>query len=72
MKKNYQVPVAERVTFDYSENVTASNTYGPWEVYMVSNENYNCNTSYKDANGVCGYNGVHTSNPNGYTCGQNS
>ena len=69
MKKSYQPPVANKVVFDYSENVTAS-SYGPWEVYMVSNENYTCDTSYKDANGVCGYNGVHTSNPNGYTCGQ--
>jgi len=69
--KKYTTPTAVKVDFNYSENVTASPTYGPWETYMGSNENYDCNTSYKEANGVCGFNGVHTSNPNGYVCGQN-
>ena len=67
MKKPYQSPIANKVVFDYSENVTASQ-YGPWETYMGSNENYDCNTSYKDANLVCGYNGHNVSNPNGYEC----
>ncbi len=67
MKKEYMKPEAEKVEFNYKENVTAS-TYGPWEKWMVSNPNYNCDSSYKEANMVCGYNGKHTSNPN-YECG---
>ena len=63
MKKAYRNPVAVKVEFNYTENVNAS-TYGPWDKWMISNENYNCDSSYKEANGVCGYNGVHTSNPN--------
>ena len=55
-------PVAEKVEFDYSDNVTAS-----WATTNVSNPWYNCGSSDKDANGVCGFNGVHTSNPN-YEC----
>ena len=62
MKKQYVKPAAEKVEFNYTDNVTAS-----WEVTNVSNPWYNCDSSYKDANGVCGFNGVHTSNPN-YTC----
>ena len=66
MKKDYVKPEAQRFEFDYSENVTAS-SYGPWEKTSGSNEWYTCESSYKDANGVCGYNGLHTSNPN-YEC----
>ena len=66
MKKAYTTPAAKKVEFDYAENVTAS-TYGPWEKTNVSNPWYNCDSSYKDANGICGYNGKHTSNPN-YEC----
>ena len=29
MKKAYAEPMAEKLVFDYSENVTASNTTGP-------------------------------------------
>ena len=67
MKKAYRNPVAMKVEFNYAENVNASATYGPWDVWMISNENYDCDSSYKEANGVCGYNGLHTSNPN-YEC----
>ena len=69
MKKDYQTPAAEKVEFDYSENVTASN-YGTWEKWMVSNPWYTCDSSYKEANGVCGYNGHNISNPN-YVCNSN-
>ena len=69
MKKVYKKPAAEKVVFDYSENVTACSPLPPatWEKTMVSNENYTCDSSYKDANGICGFNGLHTSNPN-YEC----
>ena len=64
MKKAYIKPEAEKVEFDYSENVTAS-----WEKWMVSNEWYTCDSSYKEANMVCGFNGKQISNPN-YECGK--
>ena len=70
MKKTYESPVAKKVVFDYMENVSASQTggnYGPWEKTNVSNPWYTCDSSYKDANGVCGYNGRNISNPN-YEC----
>lgn len=66
MKNEYKQPAAKLVKFDYEENVTASN-YGPWELTNVSNEWYTCDSSYKDANGVCGFNGRNISNPN-YEC----
>ncbi len=64
MKKAYIKPEAEKVEFDYSENVTAS-----WEKWMTSNEWYTCDSSYKEANMVCGFNGKQISNPN-YECGK--
>ena len=67
MKKQYVKPEAEKVEFDYSENVTAS-TYGPWELTNVTNPGYPvCDSSYKDSFPVCGYNGKNISNPN-YEC----
>ena len=68
MKKEYVKTDAQRFEFDYSENVTASKF--EWEVTNVSNPWYNCDSSYKDANGVCGYNGHNISNPN-YVCNSN-
>lgn len=65
MKKEYMKPEAEKVEFDYSESVTASYN---WELTNVTNPWYTiCDSSYKDANGVCGYNGHNISNPN-YVC----
>jgi len=68
MKKEYEKPAAKMVEFDYSENVTASSFN--WEKTNVSNPWYTCDSSYKDANGVCGYNGHNISNPN-YVCNSN-
>ena len=67
MKKEYVKPDAQRFEFDYSENVTASYS---WELTKDSNPWYTCDSSYKDANGVCGYNGHNISNPN-YVCNSN-
>jgi len=67
MKNEYKQPAAKLVKFDYEENVTASKTYGPWALTNVDNPWYTCDSSYKDANGVCGYNGRNISNPN-YEC----
>ena len=68
MKKAYKTPEAQKFEFDYAETVTASNF--SWEKTMVSNPWYTCDSSYKDANGVCGYNGHNISNPN-YVCDSN-
>ena len=67
MKKEYTAPTTRRVVFDYSDNVNASFN---WDVTNVSNPWYTCDSSYKDANGVCGYNGHNISNPN-YVCDSN-
>ena len=69
MKNEYKQPAAKLVKFDYEENVTASKTIGggSWELTNESNPWYTCDSSYKDANGVCGYNGRNISNPN-YVC----
>ena len=49
-------PEAEKVIFDYSENVTASRTYTTTE---QSNPDWNCNIRYifNDSVSVCGQDG---------------
>ena len=58
MKKEYMKPQAEKVEFDYSENVTAS-----WATTDESNPNWTCGTRYADAANVCGQDGHEQSNP---------
>jgi hypothetical protein len=78
MKKEYMKPEAEKVEFNYTENVTASwnNTIQDnghtWTYTNIDNDAngtyHNCASSFKEMEGmVCGYNGKHTSNPN-HTC----
>ena len=69
MKKDYKAPVVEKIEFDYTETVSASNCGGAQETYRDSNPWYDCHSSLKPDQ-ACGYNGVHTSNV-GYICGQN-
>lgn len=61
MKKAYETPVVEKISFDYSETVTASSfawgggcnngsapsnpSTGTKQTYSVSNEWYTCNSS---------------------------
>ena len=45
MKKEYTKPEAEKVEFDYTENVTASNENNGWV------RDSNC--WWHDANGIC-------------------
>lgn len=61
MKKTYQTPIAEKLSFDYEENVTASGTDYP--TTDVSNDWWTCNTRYDDAADVCGQDGHDNSNP---------
>ncbi len=67
MKKTYVTPEAQKFEFDYSDTVTASYN---WELTNITNPWYTyCDSSYKDANGVCGYNGHNISSPGGnYVC----
>ena len=58
MKKEYMKPEAEKVVFDYSENVTAS-----YATTDESNDWWTCNTRYADAADVCGQDGHENSNP---------
>ena len=74
MKKEYLKPEAEKVEFNYSENVTASwgrtiNDNGHiWTYTNIDNDangNYHgCASSFKESAGiVCGENGWYQSNP---------
>ncbi len=81
MRKEYTQPAAEKVEFNYSENVTAS-TFGSktindngytWTLTNIDNDAngtyHGCGSSFKESAGItCGYNGKHTSNPN-HKCG---
>ena len=51
MKKEYMKPEAEKLTFDFSENVTAS-----YRKTAVSTENWVCDSQYDfgDAPQTCG------------------
>ena len=76
MKKAYLKPEAEKVEFNYSENVTASycvntvddfgHTWTYTNIDGDANSTYHgCRSSFKESAGItCGYNGKHTSNPN--------
>ena len=61
MKRTYQTPVAEKLGFDYEENVTASGT--GYATTDVSNDWWTCNTRYADTETVCGQDGHEVSNP---------
>ena len=64
MKKTYQTPVAEKVSFDYEENVTASNSNGiSYATTDESNDWWTCNIRYDDAADVCGQDEHENSNP---------
>lgn len=74
-------PEAEKVEFNYTENVTASwyqtvqqngYTFTLTNIDNDANGTYhNCASSYMESNGgdPCGYNGKQVSNPN-YECGK--
>ncbi len=75
MKKEYMKPEAEKVEFNYFENVTAScgartiqDGEYTWTYTNIDNDPngtyHGCASSFKEAAGmVCGYNGKHTGNP---------
>ena len=56
MKKEYMKPEAERIVFDFSENVTASRTYTTTD---ATTEWWECHTRYEfnDSVEVCGQDG---------------
>ena len=56
MKKEYMKPEAEKVIFDYSENVTASRTYTKTD---ATTQWWTCETRYvfNDSVEVCGQDG---------------
>ncbi len=66
MKKEYMKPEAEKVEFNYSENVTASISYATRDVDQI---NYECHEHYADAENVCGQDGHNVSNPY-YRCNE--
>ena len=66
MKKEYMKPEAEKVEFNYSENVTASISYATRDVDQI---NYECHEHYADAEKVCGQDGHNVSNPY-YRCNE--
>ncbi len=65
MKKAYETPIVEKIEFEYTNTVTASNKSAPVkQTYSVSNEWYTCNSSLV-ADNPCGLElsgGKHTSN----------
>lgn len=68
MKKNYETPTVEKIEFDYSDAVVASNGK---RTYMQSNEWYECHSSIVPDN-CCGYHvsgGAQVSNAD-YNCGE--
>lgn len=83
MKKAYLKPAAEKVEFNYSDNVIASlggNTIQDGEYTWTytnitgdANSTYqDCRSSFKEAEGMtCGYNGKHTGNPGAGLCNNN-
>ena len=70
MKKTYGTPLVEKIEFDFSDTVTASNTMVK-ETYRDSNAWYDCHSSLKPDE-ACGFalsGGIHTSNAT-YDCGK--
>ena len=55
MKKAYETPIVEKIEFEYTDTVTASNTATrAKQTYSVSNEWYTCNSSLV-ADNPCGF-----------------
>ena len=68
MKKTYGTPLVEKIEFDFSDTVTASNAK---QTYRDSNPWYDCHSSLKPDD-PCGFalsGGVQTSNAY-YDCGK--
>lgn len=65
MKKEYIKPEAEKIMFDYSENVTACTSFGEisYETRDINQINYECHEHYADNEHVCGQDGHNVSNP---------
>ena len=61
MRKEYKKPLAEKLDFDYSDNVTASNTGTGTGILtdQATTDWWKCETRYADIhsidNTVCGY-----------------
>ena len=68
MKKTYGTPLVEKIEFDFSDTVTASNAK---ETYRDSSPRHDCHSSLKpdEACGIELSGGVHTSNAY-YDCGK--
>ena len=61
MKKEYMKPRAERIIFEYDENVTASRSYTTTD---ATTQWWECHTRYEfnDSVEVCGQDGHETTN----------
>ena len=59
MKKEYVKPAAEKVEFNYSDNVTASNS----DRTDAPDAYWQCGTRYNEEDGVCGQTGNDVSTP---------
>ena len=58
--KEYIKPMAEKVEFNYEENVSASISYATRDIDQIG---YECHEHYADAEHVCGQDGHNVSNP---------